>query len=116
MVQYTKINGKSFVYSITLRYERQELMKVISDIKVEAKKIPVKDLIICIGEDIKTAVPAKENPRYSQKFWDEVQEALKEAEDYEIKKYGKVLPGMSVEEWQNMIKSRRSLKKVSSRD
>ena len=91
-------------------------MKVISDLKVKAKKTPVKDLVICIGEDIRTAIPAKENPRYSQKFWDGVQEALREAEAWELKKYGKVLPGMSLDEWQNMIKSRRSLKKVSSRD
>lgn len=86
-------------------------MKVISDIKAKPKS-----LIIAIGEDIATAVPSKENPEYSQKFWDGLQEALREAEDYEIKKYGKVLPGMSLDEWQNMIKSRRSLKKVSSRD
>lgn len=91
---------------------RGKAMKVISDLKVKPTS-----LVIAIGEDIKTAVPSKENPEYSQKFWDEVQEALKEAEDYEIKKYGKVLPGMSLDEWQNMIKNRRSsIKKVSSRD
>lgn len=75
-------------------------MKVIGDIKAKPKS-----LIIAIGEDIKTAVPAKENPEYSQKFWDEVQEALREAEA----EFG-TLKTISYDE------ARRSLKKVSSRD
>ena len=68
------------MYIASYKIVKGKAMKVISDIKVEAKKIPVKDLIICIGEDIKTAIPAKENPRYSQKFWDGLQESLKEIE------------------------------------
>ena len=84
--------------------------------KVEAKKIPVKDLIICIGEDIKTAIPAKEMPRYSQKFWDGLQESLKEIEAWELKKYGKVLPGISYEEARRKWARRLKLKKVTSND
>ena len=50
-------------------------MKVISDIKAKPKS-----LIIAIGEDIATAVPSKENPEYSQKFWDGLMESIKEAQ------------------------------------
>lgn len=81
-------------------------MKVISDIKAKPKS-----LIIAIGEDIATAVPSKENPEYSQKFWDEVQEALKEAEA----EFG-TLKTISYEEARRELSSRVKFEKVASND
>ena len=81
-------------------------MKVISDIKAKPKS-----LIIAICEDIATAVPSKENPEYSQKFWDEVQEALKEAEA----EFG-TLKTISYEEARRKLSSRVKLEKVASND
>ena len=57
-------------------------MKVISSFKP-------KSLIIAIGEDIETAIPSKEMPRYSQKFWDETKEACAEALAYEKARGGR---------------------------
>ena len=81
-------------------------MKVISDIKAKPKS-----LIIAIGEDIATAVPSKENPEYSQKFWDEIQEALKEAEA----EFG-TLKTISYEEARRELSSRVKFEKVASND
>lgn len=81
-------------------------MKVIGDIKAKPKS-----LVVAIGEDIKTAVPSKENPEYSQKFWDEVQEALKEAEA----ELGS-LKTISYEEARRVWTSRLKLEKVASND
>ena len=81
-------------------------MKVISDIKAKPKS-----LIIAIGEDIATAVPSKENPEYSQKFWDEVQEALREAEA----EFG-TLKTISYEEARRELSSRVKFEKVASND
>ena len=81
-------------------------MKVISDLKVKPKS-----LVVAIGEDIRTAIPAKENPEYSQKFWDEVQEALKEAEA----EFG-TLKTISYEEARRELSSRVKFEKVASND
>ena len=91
-------------------------MKVFSNLKLEAKK-PVKELIIAIGEDINEAVPAKENPRYSQRFWNELQEAISEMESEETKTNGKVSQGISYEQFVKNVKAENSKsKKVASND
>ena len=77
-------------------------MQVIKSFK------PVKDLIICIGEDIETAIPSKEMPRYSQKFWDETKEACAEALAYEKARGGRRITSLSLSELKKLGKELRA--------
>lgn len=63
-------------------------MKVITSFKSKMK-------VIAVSEKPEEAVPSKENPEYSQKFWDETKEACAEIALHE-KASGKVWNNLSL--------------------
>ena len=63
-------------------------MQVITSFKSKMR-------VIAISEKPNEAIPSKENPRYSQKFWDETKEACAEALAYEKARGGRRITSLS---------------------
>ena len=74
-------------------------MQVIASFKSKIR-------VIAVSEKPEEAVPSKENPEYSQKFWDETKEACAEALAYEKSRGGRRIT--SVDEIKKLGKELRA--------